>query len=144
LHPWISLLVILVILVIDLVIPVSINSALQPETLRRNTLKGPETVLDNTRSRNLAIAQRRIGADVDVVADAITRLDFEMLPADKAQLLRTEFVPTDDELKLLTARHDSGKPMAAIDRYVVCLVEVEASLACQRPCPCVPANIYCT
>lgn len=86
--------------------------------------KGPATVLDLNRARNLAIAQRRVGTNVEEVVRAIGELDFHALPAEKAELLRNEFVPTEDELKLLTAQHTSGRSMADMDDFLYRLSRV--------------------
>ena len=94
------------------------------QTLTARRPKGPSTVLDLNRARNLAIAQRRVGTDVEEVVRAINELDFRVLPAEKAEQLGNEFVPNADELKLLTEAHASGKPMADIDDFLLRLSRV--------------------
>lgn len=94
------------------------------QTLTARRPKGPSTVLDLNRARNLAIAQRRVGTDVEEVVRAINELDFRVLPAEKAEQLGNEFVPNADELKLLTEAHASGRPMADIDDFLLRLSRV--------------------
>ncbi|EDQ84913.1 uncharacterized protein MONBRDRAFT_34498 [Monosiga brevicollis MX1] len=87
-------------------------------TLRRKATHGPDTVLDLNRARNLAIAQRRVGTDVDAVIAGINRLDLKVVTAEKAELLRSEYMASDEEMSMLTERHDSGKPMAEVDVFL--------------------------
>ena len=96
--------------------------AQQTPTMKRP--KEPSTVLDLNRARNLAIAQRRVGTDVEEVVRAINELDFRTLPAEKSEQLCNEFVPNEEELKLLAAAQDSGKTMADIDTFLFSLSKV--------------------
>lgn len=80
--------------------------------------RGPETVLDTTRARNLAILQRRIDSSAEQVIAAVKALDFHAIRSDKAELLRLEFIASDEERAILQSRHESGKKMADVDAFL--------------------------
>ena len=86
--------------------------------------KGPTSVLDMNRARNLGIATRRIGMDADAVIAAIEAMDMDKIPGEKAELLRNDFLPEPDEIKLIAARLDAGQKVAPLDQMLFKLSKV--------------------
>lgn len=78
------------------------RSDASPSTVRRPTgehmKKQVQSALDMNRARNLAIAHRRIGMKAEQVVAAIAACNTVALPAERAELLRSEFMPNDDEV----------------------------------------------
>eukprot|EP00039_Didymoeca_costata_P006962 m.94940 g.94940 ORF g.94940 m.94940 type:complete len:1079 (+) comp13470_c0_seq1:169-3405(+) len=106
-------------------------ATLKPEKVKpmdgTMTLKktGPLSVLDMNRARNLGIAQRRIGLNAVEVAEAIEGWDLVTLSADKAELLRNDFMPTDEELQSINNRLDSNEKLAPLDAFMHTLANVD-------------------
>ena len=86
--------------------------------------KGPTSVLDMNRARNLGIATRRIGMDADAVIEAIEAMDMTKIPGEKAELLRNDFLPEPDEIKLIAARLDADQKVAPLDMMLFKLSKV--------------------
>jgi hypothetical protein len=86
--------------------------------------KGPTSVLDMNRARNLGIATRRIGMDADAVIEAIEAMDMTKIPGEKAELLRNDFLPEPEEIKLIAARLDADQKVAPLDMMLFKLSKV--------------------
>lgn len=88
--------------------------------------KKDNSVLDMNRARNLGIAMRRVGMSPDEVVKAIDELDTDKIPADKAELLRNDFWPTDEEVAAIKDRlENTTKKLAPIDDFMYKLHSVE-------------------
>lgn len=74
------------------------------KTLTMGRAKGPTSVLDMTRARNLGIATRRLGMSPDDVVAAVIAMDTENITPEKAELLRNDFFPQEDELAAIKER----------------------------------------
>jgi len=61
--------------------------------------------------------------DWQVVA-AVEKLDFEAITAEKAELLRNDFMPTPEELSAMTERVDNGSKLAPLDSFLYKLSKV--------------------
>jgi len=96
-------------------------------TLQR--ARGPISVLDMNRARNLGIATRRIGLDIEGVIDAIEKMDMEKIPAEKAELLRNEFIPTPEETSAIKARIEKNEKIAPLDDMLFKLSQVPRAKA---------------
>lgn len=101
----------------------NIRKTVDAATMGRS--KGPTSVLDLNRARNLGIATRRIGLEADAVIDAIERMDVDKIPPEKAELLRNDFLPTDEELKAIKERTDTGQKIAPLDSLLLKLSGVK-------------------
>ena len=64
----------------------------------------------------------------DAVIDAIERMDVDKIPPEKAELLRNDFLPTDEELKAIKERTDNGQKIAPLDSLLLKLSGVSDSL----------------
>lgn len=101
--------------------PSNTGKRVEPGTLHR--AKGPTSVLDMNRARNLGIATRRIG-DVEDIIEAIDKMDMSRVSAEKAELLRNEFLPTKEEIDAITARMEGNQKIAPLDEMLFKLSQV--------------------
>ena len=94
------------------------------KTLTMGRAKGPISVLDMTRARNLGIATRRLGMSPDDVVAAVTAMDTVNITPEKAELLRNDFMPQDDELAAIKERVANDEKLAPLDQFLLKLAEV--------------------
>eukprot|EP00048_Salpingoeca_helianthica_P012473 m.181766 g.181766 ORF g.181766 m.181766 type:complete len:490 (-) comp15378_c7_seq9:121-1590(-) len=103
----------------------TLNTPLRPAERRETSKpKGPMTVLEANRHRNLVIALRRVGTDIDEIIAAIEDLDIKKLPSEKAEILSNEFVASPEEIELLAKQHSTGKKMDDLDMFLYQLSRV--------------------
>ena len=94
------------------------------KTLTMGRAKGPTSVLDMTRARNLGIATRRLGMSPDDVVAAVIAMDTENITPEKAELLRNDFFPQEDELAAIKERVANDEKLAPLDQFLLKLAEM--------------------
>ena len=87
---------------------------------RQSTKKAADSgkvgsVLPPNRARNLSIATRRIGMNIDQVVIAIEEMDFTKVTPEKAELLRQNFMPSSDEADRIGRKLAAKEPVAVLD-----------------------------
>jgi len=62
---------------------------------------------------------------IDEVVDAIAKMDTNKITPEKAELLKNDFLPTDEEKELIKERKEAGSKLAPLDIFLDTLAGVE-------------------
>ncbi|XP_072029254.1 formin-like protein 3 isoform X2 [Amphiura filiformis] len=81
-------------------------------------------VIEQNRAKNMVIAHRRIGLEIEKITEAINRCDTNVVPGEYAELL-LKFLPTKEELKGLAQHTDQYDKLGEAERMMFQMARVD-------------------